>query len=296
MVDLGRFPPERMVEPFRDATIAAGPRDVFSVTTQYGTHVVQMTYKTTPVRKVQIATVKYNVESSAATEQAAYNKARDFLAAAAGSKEKFDEAVTSTGAAPRVATVGERDREIMGLSNSRELVRWSFNTKPGTVSPIFDIDGNYVIAVLTGAKEAGIADVRDVAPTIIQRLRTDKKAAMLTEQVAGKSLDEIAAMAGANSGDISGLRTNVFYDQALGLEPAVIGAFESVAVGSTSKAIKGYSGVYVISVGSVDTTEEATDASERVRLEAESEGSLPQRLMQALTEGSDIKDYRAKFF
>jgi peptidyl-prolyl cis-trans isomerase D len=296
MVDLGRFPPETMVEPFREAVIAARANDVFSVETQFGTHVVQMTYKGPQVRKVQIATVTYNVEPSAATEQAAYNAARDFLTAAAGSKEKFDEAVASTGANLRVATIGERDRDVTGLTNSRELVRWSFNTKPGTVSPIMDIDSDYVVAVLAGAKEAGIADVNDVAQTIAQRLRNDKKAVMLTEQMAGKSLEQVAAMTGASTGDIAGLSTNSFYDQTLGLEPAVIGVFAGVAAGSTSKPVKGYGGVYVVSVDSIDNSGDATPESEKVRLEATTESSLPQRLIQALSEGSDIKDYRAKFF
>ncbi len=296
MVDLGRFPPEMMVEPFRDAVIAARANDVFSVETQFGTHVVQMTYKGRPVRKVQIATVTYSVEPSAATEQAAYNAARDFLTVAAGSKEKFDEAVASTGANRRVATIGGRDREVSGLTNSRELVRWSFNAKPGTVSPIMDIDDDYVVAVVTGAKEAGNASVEEAAPDIAQRLRIDKKAAMLTEQMAGKSVDEVAAMAGASTGDVADLRTNSLYNQALGVEPAAIGVFAGLSAGETSKPVKGYGGMYLVSVSSVDTAEDATDASEKVRLEANTEGSLPQRLFQALSDESDIKDYRAKFF
>ncbi len=296
MVDLGRFVPEMMVEPFAEAVIAARPGDVFSVDTQYGTHVVQMTYRGTPVNKVQMATITYNVEPSAATEQIAYTKARDFLTAAAGSKEKFDEAVNTTGASRRVATIGDRDREVMGLADSRELIRWSFNTKPGTVSTIMEIDGDYVVAVLTEAREAGIADIREVVPTIAQRLRTDKKADMLTGQVTGKSVADIAAMEGAATGEIAGLHTTAFYDQTLGMEPAVIGAFDGLAAGSVSKPIQGYGGVYVVSVASVDATEEATDASERVRLEAGLEGMLTQRLIQALADGSKVKDYRSKFF
>ncbi|MDR2911964.1 MAG: SurA N-terminal domain-containing protein [Alistipes sp.] len=295
-VDLGRFTPEIMVEPFAQSVIDARANEVFTVNTQFGTHVVQMTYKGPSVQKAQIATITYNVEPSAATEQIAYNKARDFLTAAAGSKEKFDEAVTSTGASRRVATIGQRDRDVSGLVNSREIVRWSFNTKPGTVSPIFDVDNNYVIAVLVRAKEAGIADIRDAAPTIVQRLRSEKKAAMLAEQMAGKSVAEVAAMSGATTGEIASLRTNALYDPVLGLEPAVIGVFNGLQAGAVSKPVEGYAGVYVVSVSSVDTTEEATDASERVRLEAETEASLSQRLMQALVEQTDIDDSRARFF
>jgi peptidyl-prolyl cis-trans isomerase D len=296
MVDLGRFAPERMVEPFAEAVIAARTGDVFSVDTQYGTHVVQMTYKSAPVRKARVATITYNVMPSAATEQAAYNKARDFLTAAAGSRENFDAAVSSTGATRRVATIGERDRNVSGLENSRELVRWSFNTKPGTVSPIFDIDGDYFVAVITDAKETGYTDIRDAAQTIAPRLRTDKKAATLTAQMAGRTLDEIAAMEGAKSGEVTALRVGAFYDPTLGVEPAVIGAFAGLDAGESSAPVKGYSGIYVVTATTVDASEEATDASERVRLEADTETSLGQRLMQVLNDASDIKDYRAKFF
>jgi peptidyl-prolyl cis-trans isomerase D len=295
-VELGVFQPETMVEPFANALIAARPGEIFKVDTQFGTHVVKMTRKTSPVAKYRIATVKYNVDPSPATEQAAYNSARDFLAAAAGSKEKFDAAVSSTGSSLRVATVGEKDREVRGLADSRELVRWSFNAKVGTVSTIMDIDGDYVVAVLAGAKEAGIANVADVSQDIAQRLRTDKKTAMLTERVAGKSIDDIAALEGASKGEFASLKFTAFYEPSFGLEPAVIGAVSSLQAGSVSKPVKGYNGVFVVSVDSVEQTGDTNEADERVRLEANTETSLPQRLMQALNDASDVKDYRAKFF
>jgi peptidyl-prolyl cis-trans isomerase D len=285
-----------MVTPFAEGVIAARSGEIIVVDTQFGTHVVQVTYKGTPVRKARIATITYNVEPSAATEQTAYNKARDFLAAAAGSKENFEAAVTSTGVSRRVATIGDTDRNVSGLANSRELVRWSFNTEPGTVSPIFDIDGNYLVAVVSGAKESGISDVRDVAQTIAQRLRTDKKAAMLTEQIAGRSLDEITAMPGATSGAVTDLKANSFYDPTLGMEPGVIGAFAGLSAGVNSKPVKGYSGMYVLLAETVNAVEDTTAADERVRLEAATETSIGQRLLQTLNDGADIHDYRVKFF
>ncbi len=295
-VDLGVFAPEMMVEPFADAVRAASRGDVFTVNTQYGTHVVEMTYRSPLTRKVQIATVTYNIEPSPATEQAAYNEARDFLAVAAGSKEKFDAAVTSTGASLRVATIGEKDRDVRGLANSRELVRWSFNSKSGVVSPIFDIDGDYVVAVVSGAKEAGYATVREVASQIMSDLRRDAKAAMIGSQIVGKSIEEIAAMDGARKGEFPALKVNAFYEPSIGMEPAVIGAVEGLTEGELSKPIKGYNGMYVIAVDSKTVAEDATQASERVRLEASAETSLQQRVMQAMLEGADVKDYRAKFF
>lgn len=295
-VDLGVFAPEMMVEPFAEAVRTANRGDVFTVDTQYGTHVVEMTYRSPLTPKVQIATITYNVEPSPATEQAAYNEARDFLAAAAGSKEKFDAAVSSTGASLRVATISDRDREVRGLADSRELVRWSFNSKPGVVSTIFDIDGDYVVAVVTGAKEAGFATVNEVAPEITGRLRNDAKAAQIAALVEGKSIDEVGAMEGATTGEFPALKFTAFYEPSIGVEPAVIGAANGLATGVVSKPIKGSSGVYVMIVDSENVAEDATTDSERVRLEANVETSIQQRVMQAMQEKTEIKDFRAKFF
>jgi peptidyl-prolyl cis-trans isomerase D len=295
-VDLGVFAPEMMVEPFADAVIAAKRGDVFKVATQYGTHVVEMTFKAPLVRKAQIATITYHVEPSAVTQQAVYGQARDFLTVAAGSRENFDTAVTSTGASRRVATIMPRDRDVRGLVDSRELVRWSYNNKPGIVSPIMEIDGDYVVAVLTDAKEAGVADVKDVASDITMRLRNDKKAEIIAARMADKSLDEVAALEGARTGELKDLKFSAFYIPDLGVEPAVIGAATSVEAGSVSKPIKGFSGEYVVAVDAVDHTEDATPESEKVRLEAMSETSLPGRAMQAMVEETKVVDNRAKFF
>jgi peptidyl-prolyl cis-trans isomerase D len=296
-VDLGVFAPGMMVEPFAEAVRTANRGDVFAVTTQYGTHVVEMTYRSPLTRKVQMATIVYNVEPSPATEQAAYNQARDFLAAAAGSKEKFDGAVSSTGASLRVATIGDRDREVRGLADSREIVRWSFNTKPGVVSPIFDIDGDYVVAVVGGAREAGFSTVNEVSSEIMRTLRTEAKAAQIAAMVEGKTIDEVGAMEGAAAGEFAALKFGAFYEPSIGVEPAVIGAASGLASGAVSKPIKGSSGVYVMTVAASETaSEDASTESERVRLEANAETSLPQRVMQAMQEGVEMEDFRARFF
>jgi peptidyl-prolyl cis-trans isomerase D len=295
-VDLGVFPPDMMVEPFANAVIDARVGQVLVVETQYGTHVVEVTSKTPMVRKAQIATISYSVEPSEVTRQAAYNEAREFLTVAAGSKENFDAAVTQTGASRRVATIASGDRDVRGLTDSRELVQWSFNTKPGTVSAILDIDEDYVVAVLTGAKEPGFTKVTEAAPNIASQLRRDKKAEMLKEQIAGKSFDEVAAMEGAKSGVLENLKVSAFYVPELGVEPAVIGAVENVEAGKVSKPVKGISGIYLVAVDSMEQTGEATFESKKVQMEAMSEGSIMQRVAQSMTEGVEIIDNRSKFF
>ena len=46
---------------------------------------------------------------------------------------------------------------LPGLPQARQIVIWSFNkeTEKGTVSPVFDLEGRYMIAVLKEIREKG---------------------------------------------------------------------------------------------------------------------------------------------
>ena len=72
--DLGRFTPAQVPAEFTDAALAANVGDVYVVESPAGLQVVQLTYKSRPVRKAQIATVTYKVDPSAATIQTAYQR------------------------------------------------------------------------------------------------------------------------------------------------------------------------------------------------------------------------------
>ena len=63
-----------------------------------------------------------------------------------------------------------------------------------------------------------------------------------------------------------------------------------------SKPVTGINGVYLFDVTSRKTLDNVTPESERVRLEANAESYISERLMQALMDQSDITDNRVKFF
>jgi len=52
----------------------------------------------------------------------------------------------------------ETDNSIMGMPNAREVVRWAFseNTKIGDISPVFDLQGKYMVAILKNATPKGV--------------------------------------------------------------------------------------------------------------------------------------------
>ncbi|MBP9546717.1 MAG: peptidylprolyl isomerase, partial [Tidjanibacter sp.] len=294
--DLGRFTPAQVPAEFTDAALAANVGDVYVVESPAGLQVVQLTYKSRPVRKAQIATVTYKVDPSAATIQTAYQKASGFVTAAGGTMEGFNQAVNDAALSKRTVRIRNTDRTISGLENSKEIVRWAFNGKAGDISQIMDIDGDYYVAALVDVKEEGYAPLAQVSAQITKTLLNREKARIIEKEMAGGTLEEAARAADVEVESVSGVKWSAFYIPEVGVEPQLIGAVSAVPAGELSLPVEGVSGVYRFVVTDVQTSGEATDESERVRLNTNALNYVGERTMQALTEESDVTDMRVRFF
>lgn len=294
--DLGRFTPAQLPMAFTDAAMKANVGDIYTVETEAGLQIVNLTYKTRPVRKMQVATVTYKIDPSAATIQEAYQKASNFVTAAAGTAEGFAQAVSDQMLSKRTVRIRNTDRTINGLENSKEIVRWAFNGKAGEVSQIMDIDGNYYVAALTGVREKGYASVEQVTAEITKTLMNKEKARMIAAQMEGNSLEAIAEATEGTVRSVENVEWSAFYLPEVGVEPQLVGAISASEVGTLSQPVEGVNGVYRFVVTDAQTTGVATEESEKVRLEADAVNFVMQRTMQALNEESDITDMRVKFF
>lgn len=294
--DLGRFTPAQLPMAFTDAAMKANVGDIYTVETEAGLQIVNLTYKTRPVRKMQVATVTYKIDPSAATIQEAYQKASNFVTAAAGTAEGFAQAVSDQMLSKRTVRIRNTDRTINGLENSKEIVRWAFNGKAGEVSQIMDIDGNYYVAALTGVREKGYASVEQVTAEITKTLMNKEKARMIAAQMEGDSLEAIAEATEGTVRSVENVEWSAFYLPEVGVEPQLVGAITASEVGTLSQPVEGVNGVYRFVVTDAQTTGVATEESEKVRLEADAVNFVMQRTMQALNEESDITDMRVKFF
>lgn len=294
--NLGRFTPAQLPMAFTDAAMKANVGDIYTVETEAGLQIVNLTYKTRPVRKMQVATVTYKIDPSAATIQEAYQKASNFVTAAAGTAEGFAQAVSDQMLSKRTVRIRNTDRTINGLENSKEIVRWAFNGKAGEVSQIMDIDGNYYVAALTGVREKGYASVEQVTAEITKTLMNKEKARMIAAQMEGDSLEAIAEATEGTVRSVENVEWSAFYLPEVGVEPQLVGAISASEVGTLSQPVEGVNGVYRFVVTDAQTTGVATEESEKVRLEADAVNFVMQRTMQALNEESDITDMRVKFF
>ena len=296
---LGKFDPQQMVQPLGDELMKAAVGEIFTSVTRYGVHVVQLTYKSPLVKKAQVATVTFNVEASPATEQKIYGQASKFYTAAAGSLENFDKAASQQGLLTRNAHIRNTDRLAGGLPDSREVVRWAFNADKGTISSIMEIGNDYVVAALTDKADDGIAPLASVSDDIRTILIQQKKGDMLAGKLtsAGGSLEAIAPAVGAEVKQAQDIRFESFFINGVGVEMQLIGAVGKVGkAGVLSAPVRGNSGVFLFDITNVKQVDQATPASERVRLEAAAQNYVDQRAGQAFMEESRILDNRVKFF
>ncbi|MCD8071968.1 MAG: peptidylprolyl isomerase [Alistipes sp.] len=294
--DLGRFAPEHMVPEFSDAVVGARVGDVFTVDTDFGIHVVEVTEKDAPVRKAQIATIRYKVDPSSATQQEAYSQASKFLTEASGLYDNFKKAAAEGALAKRVARIRTSDRSVSGLQDSRELVRWAFDSKRDDVSEILEIGGGYVIAALTEVRTEEYSKPEEVADQIRPIVVRNKKAKMIMDGIQGASVEQVASLWNVETISVDDIEFGPFLVEGVGVEPRLIGAVAVAPTGQMSKPVKGETAVYVFEKTAINPVEDVTAESEKIRLEATATSYLSERLGEAMSESAKVTDNRVRFF
>lgn len=121
-----------MVPTFNDACFNGKKGDLPIVTSQFGIHLIEIMDKSSGSKQIQVLTLERKIEPSQKTYDAAYNKAQEF-ASKNSSGEAFDSAIVKQGLNKRIAdNIRENDKNIPGLDQPRELVRWAYSAKKVT--------------------------------------------------------------------------------------------------------------------------------------------------------------------
>ena len=247
---------------------------------------------------VQLGIIIHRIIASEATRSSIRQIADKFYTSANGSLTAFNQSVSDNALSKRVAVIRPADSKVNGLEESGELVRWAYKdeTKKDIVSNVMEINGNFVVAVLTNANDEGFADFESVKSEIAPIVRLELKGKYLAEQFAGKKIEDVAAMTGATSGDVADVNFNAFFLDKIGPDQAVIGAISGAKENIVSKPVVGSSGVYLLNVTAKNKLNEATPESEKVKLQANAENFVVERTLQALYDLSNIQDWRVKYF
>ncbi|MBO7640752.1 MAG: SurA N-terminal domain-containing protein [Bacteroidales bacterium] len=286
--------------PGLESVITAETGKPYILKSQYGTHIVEVTRKTSPIVKKQVAIFEKETLPSKETFNSYYSQANNFATAAAGKYENYRRAVDTLGVYSHPLTgMLESSNSLGAISNTREVTRWAFDNKPGKVSNIMTIDNNYfIIATVRAAHEEGVAKVSEVASQIRSQLYSEKASKKQAEEVAEKiagltSLEAIAEALNTSVSSQSGIAFSSMGAQAL--DPSFLGALTVAPEGKVCGPIAGAIGTYIFQVKGHDTGAYYTEDDARMR-DAQNAAYYSQMIVPVMMDDTGVKDNRARFF
>jgi peptidyl-prolyl cis-trans isomerase D len=251
--DLGWFADGGMVYAFNQAVLKGNVGDIVKASTPFGFHVIKITGKKDPVTKIRVAIIDRAIAPSSKTFQDVYTLASSF-AGENNTRTKFETAVTDQGLNKRsAASLREMGNNIPGIDYPREIVRWAYyeGNKIGEVSPVFDVGGSYVVAVLTAIREKGIAPLDQMKDKIKNFVLNEKKASIIKEKINSSGSSDIYQIARDFNSKVDTNLTLTFSSRNIpgfGSEFQVIGEIFAMNEGDQSEPIQGNGGVFVVKV------------------------------------------------
>ena len=185
------------------------------------------------------------------TQNAAYLKAQNFVAAVSDEKEFRAQAQKEALNVVDAKDLGTAERRIGTLGEARQMVTWLYREgKVGKVSDVFDLNESYVAAVMTGETEEGYKDFEMAKEQIMPFVKNQLKGEKIIEKLAAQkgTLEEMATAFGtdASVNSSSDLKLNSNTLPSVGVDAKAVGVAFSLENGKRSKPFAGDNGVLVI--------------------------------------------------
>ncbi len=301
--DLGWFEDGKMVDEFNEVVFSATRTGLINrlIKTQFGYHVIRVDeLKTYTAYKV--ATIEREILPGDETRNEAYRKADEF-ANSVDDLASFEEVAGTQGFTVTPAEkLGVNDRRIGVWGEARQVVQWLFkDASVDDISEVFELDNEYLVAVMTGEIEEGYQSVNDVRSELTVKVKNEKKGEIIIGKLAGMagSLDEIAADYGtdANVYNSSDLKISSNSLPSVGFDPVAVGKAFSLASGGKSEPFASENGVFIIEMENKTVAPEIADyATYMTQLEQERRNRAATNISEAIKEFADIKDERYKYY
>jgi peptidyl-prolyl cis-trans isomerase D len=301
--DLGWFNNSTMVEPFSDAVFGTNKEGLIPrlIESQFGYHIITVTEVPT-YTKYKIASVARTIDASDETRDRSF-RAADYFAGTSGNEEEFiANAKKDSLAVNEVEGIKQNDVNILRIGYARQVVSWLFNQgEVGKVSSVFELDDQYLVALVTNEIEAGTADLESVRLEVTAKVKNEKRAEIIANKLNGLSgsIDEIAAAYGADASvyDASGIYMSASSLPSVGTAIEAIGTIFAKNSGDITGPIKTDNGVVVIEVLNITPAPEIADHSTYISSIKQSRQNLdPFYLAELIKEEAEIEDRRYKFY
>lgn len=270
-----------------------------------GFHYIQIIKKSDKnVNSTKMAFIIKPIVTDNSTYNKAYANASAFANKVASAPANFAKDAAASGLVVQSAhNLNRNSSLIQGVGASGELVKWAYDAKVGTASPIFNVGTTkIVVAKLSEINEPGLLKPTGTTKTSIENMiKQQKKAQLLID--ANKQKTSLADIAAANQVEVGAADSITFSSpmiQGLGNEPKVLGYTfnKGFKEGTISPGIAGYGGVQFIMVNQRFTKPEmGRDLKmERQMSEAMLRGRAAQMILEGLRQSVKFEDLRYKVY
>jgi peptidyl-prolyl cis-trans isomerase D len=301
--DLGYFTTGQMVKPFQTAVFNAKKLGLLPdvVETQFGYHIIEVTALKDNT-SYTVAAIELKITPSDDTHNTAFLKAQNFAAGLSGVAAFKEKATKGNLNVLEAKDLSTNDQRIGNLGDARKVVTWLFRDgAEGKVSEVFDLEDDYVVAVMTGETEEGFRTLDQVKEEITPAVRNILKGKKIIEKLKAEkgTLDEMAKAFGPDAlvNSSSDLKLNSNSLPSAGLDPAATGRVFSLENGKRSAPFAGENGVIVLELQNKTIAPEVGDyAIFKNELLKNINNRSGLNIAEAIKEGANIKDKRYKFY
>ncbi len=292
--DLGWFADGAMVPAFNEAVIDNKKNAITSAETQFGYHIIKVTGKKKPVKKVKVAEIVREILPSSKTIQDMYVKASRF-SGENNTAEKFKKAIADENLSKRTTGLFDISKyNISGIENPRQIVRWAFDEerKVGDVSNVFEDDEKYIVAVVTEKEAPGYLPLEEVKSQIEPLVKREKKAEVLLKKFNNTTgnFNAKAKQLGAEIKHYDNLTYTTSNIKDFGAEKEAIGEIFQLKNGETSTPIQGNMAVYLVKMNKVQLPKEIKNYDGVKKRMDRDFSRLTNNIYNSIKESADIED------
>ena len=275
-----------------------------------GAQLLKVNEKKAPKTFYTVATISYEAYASTKTSEDLRDKFQAFL-----NKNKtvanFEKNAAQAGynaaeamITPSTPQLGMNPYTRQGIKDSRKAIKWAFDNKKGTVSPIFSDNNDVLLAVAVDDvydTEFIGADVKEVKEMLTTRVRNSKKGDDLMKQFQGKAKD-LAGYASIMGAQVDTTQVIFAQDMIAKIEgePGLVGRVAAAQQGKLVGPWKGQNGVYVFQVVKQEKEQRVPTKEELDNRYAQSRGAAlvanPSAIYGILSKATKVKKSLINFY
>ena len=217
--------------------------------------ILQVCDRKAMIEKYTAAVIKKNIDFSQDTYRTAYNKFSSFVSANQTADEIVKNAAKSGYKVQNLKDITTATHYVANIHSTREALKWIFEAKEGSVSPMYECGNNdhLLVVVLDKINRIGFRGLDDpqVKEMVKAEVIKDKKAEMIEAKLNGVKNIAAAKSKGAKVSEVNQITfaAPVFVASAGASEPALSGAVSATKRGAFSAhPVKGNAGVYLFLV------------------------------------------------